>query len=306
MTYLIVGTVIFVGFCFGFEPSNDCSCWYLIFATARPECINHVSLPQSTSAACGGSIYPVLPPPVTTSTALPSTTSLSPPPLPHTTHTTTTSNSITITSMQLSNAALNFRSSPLYTTAAEVKVVRSYSSSRTSSPGTSLRGSRRGTPSPPASFTYRSSSSSGSVRNSPYTSPRDSPRGTHRGSPRTSPHNSAHTSPRNSTHGSPPPSLSLTFGNGNDLRSGSHSPPAVTLSPSQLSPPVMRKSLLISNSGIIIMYLFLVVHIYPILEEMKICYTLSALFPGLITKLLRILTFIAYNILAFAFWIASE
>ena len=30
MTYLIVGTVIFVGFCFGFGPSNDCSCWYLI------------------------------------------------------------------------------------------------------------------------------------------------------------------------------------------------------------------------------------------------------------------------------------
>lgn len=223
-----------------------------MFHCCEPECvsISYLLTLQSTSSACGGStslsLHPSLPPPMTTSTAPPST-SLPLPPLPLSSHpiTTTTSASIPISSMQLANATLNFRGSPLYAKPAEVKVVRSYSSSHTSSPASSLRGSRRGTPSPPASFTYRSSSSGGSVRNSPYHSPRDSPRNSHRGSPRNSP---PHTSPRNSVHGSPPPSLSLPIGKGNDPQSGSRSPPALTHS-SQVSPPAMMKSLLVNSSG---------------------------------------------------------
>ena len=120
-----------------------------------------------------------------------------------------------------SNMGTNLRGSPLRPrsgTPSEVsggKVLKSRSTLyRTGSPASS-RGSRS-TPSPPSSFTYRSSNSSGtggshrsSTRNSPYHSPRDSAPHSQGGSLRGSARNSPHQSPRNSVHGSPSPSPEL-------------------------------------------------------------------------------------------------
>ena len=152
------------------------------------------------------------------------------------------------------NAKLNKRGSPLFTprnTSVEKnsKIIKSHSAVfRVNSPVNSYRSSRgRGTPSPPGSFTYRSSSNGSqhnSVRNSPYHSPRDSVRGSSfRGSARNSPRHSYHNSPRSSVSSSPspPPSLVTTInypGSGHSS-SSSNSP--------RDSPLFVRKSK--SNSG---------------------------------------------------------
>ena len=138
------------------------------------------------------------------------------------------------------------------------KLVKSRSAVfHTSSPASSHHSSRRGTPSPPASFTYRSSSCGSvsqhsSVRNSPYHSPRDSPRnGSLRGSARNSPRCSPHTSPHISPHGSPsPPPMShlvprLVGAKGNIPCSNSNNLDASF----QSTPQSGRRSLLIKGTS---------------------------------------------------------
>ena len=195
---------------------------------------------QSTSAACQESTsrhLPSLPPPISATPTVPSSTHLQDPAHSITMATTPTSNVTTTVAKTTTahphphplpppsmcpNLGTNLRSSPLRArcgTPTELsggKVLKSRSAIyRTGSP-TSSRGSHRTTPSPPASFTYRSSNSSGtggshrsSVRNSPYHSPWDSAPHSQGGSLRGSARNSPHHSPRNSLHGSPSPSPEL-------------------------------------------------------------------------------------------------
>ena len=197
---------------------------------------------QSTSAACQESTtsrhLPSLPPPISATPLTPSAALSS-----HmqdsahliTTTTTPTSNIITSTVAKTTSphphppptttCSTNLRGSPLHArcgtpTATELsggKVLKSRSAVyRTGGSPTSSRGSHRSTPSPPSSFTYRSSNSSGtggshrsSVRNSPYHSPWDSAQHSQGGSLRGSARNSPNHSPRNSVHGSPSPSPEL-------------------------------------------------------------------------------------------------
>ena len=189
---------------------------------------------QSTSAACQESTtsrhLPTLPPPISATPTAHSTAQMQDSAHSHlmTPVTTTPTSNMTTSSVAKttahshpSPAATNLRGSPLRPrsgTPTEIsggKVLKSRTAMyRTGSP-VSSRGSRS-TPSPPSSFTYRSSNSSGtggshrsSVRSSPYHSPRDSTSHSQGGSLRGSARNSPHQSPRNSIHGSPSPSPEL-------------------------------------------------------------------------------------------------
>lgn len=232
-------------------PCQGLVCTCIFRNTHTIQCHVHsfifLLLTQSTSTSSRGtsSHHPALPPPINaTSTA----------PLPTSGTCPTSQSSPDTTSTVVVNAKLNMRGSPLFTprnTSVEknTKIVKSHSAVfRVNSPATSYRSSRgRSTPSPPGSFTYRSSSNGSqhsSVRNSPYHSPRDSVRGSSlRGLARNSPRHSYHNSPRSSVSGSPspPPSLvtNINYPGSGHSSSSSSSP--------RDSPLFVRKSKL--NSG---------------------------------------------------------
>ncbi len=160
---------------------------------------------QSTSASSRGtsSRHPTLPPPITATSSASQSTPGTP---PHSSTDVSSPNATKSVTVKRGSSHKNLQSDKT------TKLGKSHSAVFHSS---DYRAPRRAIPSPPGSFSYRSSSGNGSVRGSPYHSPRDSPRnGSLRGSARNSPkggspRTSAHNSPRSSVSNSPSPPPSL-------------------------------------------------------------------------------------------------